>query len=207
MENNEFNTMEGYDYSPKVGGGKFFSYGSKGDSVKFRIVSPHKHEPSFRGQGKDGKWVYTTQENDPKLEDVSEVSRSENFYWLALDRSESEPVVKVLKGGVSVYLQIKELIQGDWGDPIGYDIKLENTGKTGKDKYSVTPLPNSKALTEEEIKAIRGCTIVLEDEMDSSKKDSTSLETTDESMSDKELDKIADELNSDEEEEDDGLPF
>lgn len=65
---------------------------------------------------------------------------------------------QILDRGSSIAKQIQELhLSDDWGGNIqAVDIRINSTGEGKDTRYTVTPLPNSKPLTNEQIKEAAG---------------------------------------------------
>lgn len=165
----------GYDFNPKVGGGKYLTLKSKGDIADIRIVSTPLHKSVHWITTDEGKTsqVDCIGENCVRCDEAKEfkdpeavkrAAAKELFGWLVLDRNDDN-TPKIFKGGTQIYLAIKKLLETKaWGDPQGYDIEIERTEEMPT-YYRVTPLPDKGVITAEEKKAIEASDLNLEAEM------------------------------------------
>ena|SRR3990167_3013678 len=165
--------MSDYDYSPKVGGGKYLTLKTKGDLVDIRIASAPIHkrihwitnEETSQQQQVDHEGETCQYCDKAETYKDERMKAKEIFGWIVLDRNdESKP--KIFKGGTSIYLTIKGLAESKaWGDPQGYDIEIERTEERPQ-YYRVTPLPEKSKITEAELKTIKEANLNLKAEIE-----------------------------------------
>lgn len=84
-------------------------------------------------------------------EEIYKISPSIKFSMEIINReTESKEILKMTHGAAS---QLNELFKKGY-TAVSHDYILENTGKTGAQRYSVLPAPVKKPLTEKEQKAV-----------------------------------------------------
>jgi len=97
---------------------------------------------------KDGDKVKMRIASEPAISVYKEGDRP-RYAWVVYNRDANK--VQVYSAGVSVFKQIAALVE-DWGMPTEFDIRIGRTGSGINDtEYIVTPVKESKDLTEEQL--------------------------------------------------------
>lgn len=150
--------MNDYDYDPKEAPSPFLRLKKQGDTITVRIASVPYREPTiWKLDGtkpidaeevvklSESQWMAIYRDPDYNV--------NESFHWMVIDRSDG--MAKIYSATPGVYKTIKEYAEmPEWGDPQGYDLKIERTEEPGRGYYKVTALPNKDPLTQRDLQRL-----------------------------------------------------
>lgn len=150
--------MSDYDYDPKEKPSAYLRLKKQGDTIRIRLASaPYRKPVVWRldsTKPTDEQEVLQYDESDwATVYRDPDFSVNENFLWEVIDREDGG--AKIFSATPGVYKSIKEFAQmEEWGDPTGYDFKIERTEEPGRNYYKVTALPNKDPLTQRDLKRL-----------------------------------------------------
>lgn len=121
-------------YTPPAGGGGLFLKVEDGKTLKLRLASEPYVFQSVYGEGENA-------------------TVSTKYAWAVWNYEEQK--AQILQLPVTGFRTIQALATDeDWGDPVGYDIKVSREGTGKETKYHINPSPNRAALDPEAKEAI-----------------------------------------------------
>lgn len=175
--------MSDYDYDPKDPPSPYLRLKKQGDSVTIRVASAPWREPTVwkldaRAPLDAEEVLKLTEAQWMGLYREPDFDIREAFHWEVIDRADG--LAKIYSATPGVYKTIKEYAEmPEWGDPQGYDLKIERTEEPGRGYYKVTALPNKDPLTQRDLQLL--AELKFEDKKPAARK-----------LSDKQVDYMAD---------------
>lgn len=150
--------MSDYDYDPKDKPSAYLRLKRQGDSAVIRIASAPYRKPTVWKLNEtkplpDDEVLKVTESQWFQIYGNPDFNVNEAFLWLVIDRSDGQ--ARIYSASPGVYKTIKEYAEmPEWGDPQGYDLKVERTEEPGRGYYKVTALPNKDPLTQRDLERL-----------------------------------------------------